>query len=460
MKNAILLIILLCVASYSSEQIVSHEVTDVIKDTVVVSEKNYLTPLVETIGTNLVIGGFSRYVLKLKFAYINQETILHNCDTGFVWDDDEFEINQIGHPYQGGLYYSAAKYFGHGYFVGTLYSMLGSLQWEYFMENEPPSINDLITTSLSGPMLGEILYRLSEKVLDDKSTGAERFFRESAALIINPVIGFNRLVSGASFSKCQTKRKTYVDTPVRLTFNAGGQLSRKADKTESTAPDIATGDIIVSLIYGDLYSVKRPFDFFMLDIGINTATPMSDIKVQGVLWNKELTYLLKKTLFNIYHNYDFVTSGIYKVGAASAGIGLSAIYPFGDNGWGLLYSLQINGIFMGGASTEYYFRDARDYNLGPGAGVKIVAGIGNDKYLHVKLKTDRYYIHTFSGADGNELIGVGTFEAGRSIWKGLGVSIAYNFFDRFGYYRKYNENLNDISEHSHEFKAYLTYSIK
>jgi hypothetical protein len=30
----------------------------------------------------------------------------NTTQTGFQWDDNEFEVNQFGHPYQGGLHFS------------------------------------------------------------------------------------------------------------------------------------------------------------------------------------------------------------------------------------------------------------------------------------------------------------------------------------------------------------------
>ncbi len=50
-----------------------------------------------------------------------------------------------------------------------------------------PAYNDIINTTVSGALFGKILYRLSSNILDDRSTGVKRFFREFVAAILTPV---------------------------------------------------------------------------------------------------------------------------------------------------------------------------------------------------------------------------------------------------------------------------------
>ncbi|MBU4308132.1 MAG: DUF3943 domain-containing protein, partial [Acidobacteria bacterium] len=47
---------------------------------------------------------------------------------------------------------------------------MGSLLWEYFGETTRPAYNDIINTTFSGALFGEILYRLSSNILDDRTT--------------------------------------------------------------------------------------------------------------------------------------------------------------------------------------------------------------------------------------------------------------------------------------------------
>lgn len=425
-------------------------------------DKSYLAPCVEILGINGIMASHNRFVSKYNYAYIDLETVKHNFKTGFVWDDNRFVINQIGHPYQGSLYYSAAKYYGHDYRVGFFYTLFGSFQWELFMENELPAYNDIVTTSTGGPMLGEILYRLSEKVLDDNSHGVERVVRETAATLINPVLGLNRLINGEAFRISQSRRRTDVSAPLNLQINTGAQIKLKSDDSESDEPNIHAASTTFRLAYGDLYlrkKIKNPFDVFLLDVDLNYVEKISSVNILGVIWNKKLPLLNNRLMLNAYHNYDYLNSSIYEIGTTSFGIGLSAILPINDNGWSFYYLAQINAIMMGGASTEYYMEVNRDYNLGPGAGTKLIAAIVKRDFFRARLKLDRYWIHTISGAAGDEMIGLGTIELSKDIWKNLGVTFAFNFFDRFGFYHNKNTALDDINEHSTGYYGYVTYTI-
>ena len=68
------------------------------------------------------------------------------------------------------------------------YTFIGSLTWEFLCENNYPSINDFISTSIGGIALGEITHRLSYLVLDDSKRGLERAGREILAGLISPMV--------------------------------------------------------------------------------------------------------------------------------------------------------------------------------------------------------------------------------------------------------------------------------
>ena len=59
-----------------------------------------------------------------------------------------------------------------------------------------PSFNDTINTPVSGAFFGEILYRLSSNILDDRTTGKRRFFESWPLPAVDPSRAFGRLTSG------------------------------------------------------------------------------------------------------------------------------------------------------------------------------------------------------------------------------------------------------------------------
>ncbi|MBA2662576.1 MAG: DUF3943 domain-containing protein [Bradymonadaceae bacterium] len=157
---------------------------------------DYLLPAGMVLFSSAVFWGFARTVLDAEYSRIGTSSIQRNFTVGFEWDADGFPINQIGHPYQGSLYHTAARATGHDFWVAALYTFLGSLQWEMFMENELPSYNDLITTTFSGAAFGETLFRLGSELLDPSTSGSERVWRELGAGVIAPTMGLTRTLTG------------------------------------------------------------------------------------------------------------------------------------------------------------------------------------------------------------------------------------------------------------------------
>ena len=104
----------------------------------------------ETFGLNMLVWSFDRYIVKEDWAYINGHTIKSNFKKGPVWDTDQFTTNLFSHPYHGSLYFNAARSNGMNFWQSAPFAAGGSLMWEFFMENEPPSINDMLATTFVG----------------------------------------------------------------------------------------------------------------------------------------------------------------------------------------------------------------------------------------------------------------------------------------------------------------------
>ena len=89
-----------------------------------------------------------------------------NLRSSWVVDRDPFEINQLGHPYQGSVYFGLARSNGLSFWESLGFAFAGSAVWEIAGETTPPSRNDQISTSFGGSFLGESLYRMANLVLE------------------------------------------------------------------------------------------------------------------------------------------------------------------------------------------------------------------------------------------------------------------------------------------------------
>ena len=73
-------------------------------------KKHYVISAVELLAWNAVLHCFNRFVTPDKnYGHVDWSDINHNLRSRWVWDQDEFNINQIGHSYQGASYFTAAR---------------------------------------------------------------------------------------------------------------------------------------------------------------------------------------------------------------------------------------------------------------------------------------------------------------------------------------------------------------
>lgn len=159
-------------------------------------KKHFWRAAAETVGFNIGLWAFDRYVIDGHFAYISWNTIKENFKHGFEWDDDHLHTNMFDHPYNGSLFFNAGRSNGFNFWQSELFAIGGSAMWEMFMECEYPSTNDIIATPIGGAAIGEVLYRTSDLILDERSSGGERFGREAAAFLVNPMRGLTRILNG------------------------------------------------------------------------------------------------------------------------------------------------------------------------------------------------------------------------------------------------------------------------
>ena len=181
--------------------------------------------MAEVTAVNALVHCVDRFVFHYDFAKVNFRNILNNFKDGLMWDNDKFSTNLFAHPYHGSLYYNSARGNGLSFWQSAPYALGGSLMWEFIGEVEPPAINDVLATTMGGICFGEISHRISHLLLNDKSRGFRRFLREFGAAIINPMGGFNRIVTGKAWRVRNEyyKYHDYEALPIDFSISLGGR---------------------------------------------------------------------------------------------------------------------------------------------------------------------------------------------------------------------------------------------
>ncbi|MBS1518854.1 MAG: DUF3943 domain-containing protein [Bacteroidetes bacterium] len=416
-------------------------------------KSSLLLPMAEVAGLNIALSLFNNYVGDADYAKISFKSVRHNLDTGFVWDDDVFVVNQFGHPFHGSIYFNAARSNGYSYWESIPFAFGGSLMWEMFMETDPPQTNDIIQTTLGGTMMGEMTYRITSLILDESKTGTERIFREAISAIINPARGFNRLLRGDFFRK--TSKNVNDVFPVVSRLNAG-----YAGINPSSSVNFDKSHFMVEylLTYGKEVGKQKihPFEFFRVRAGFDAGkgdNPSTWISAYGLIYGKNILdrKKMESLVFGVFHDYDYYYNTIIKLGTQSLGIGLIYNTPETKK-FRMIGSLHNNFVALGAINSIYRKGPNRnyDYTIGNKTMLEFGASYSRLKFI---LEYRFYYLYTVNGFPGHSNFGVFNPKLLVDIYKGIGIGAEYLFYHRSGVF----EGVADYNKKISEQRLYLSY---
>lgn len=375
------------------------------------SQKRWIQAGMTAFGVNMGVWAFDRYIQRGHFAYINIHTVKENFKKGFIWDNDYMSTNMFLHPYHGSLYFNAGRSNGLNYWESSLLALGGSAMWELFMESEYPSTNDIIATPIGGMALGEVLFRTSDLVLDDRRTGVSRFGHELAGFLISPSRGLTRLINGDAWKKRPTSGKLFGIPDASVDISMGVRVLELETPIIDKGIGLAT---TINIEYGDRFESETniPYDYFSFKANINgqgSQPIISQMNIAGRIYSTELLDNSKDFLsLGIYQHYDFYDSDTisdvssrvpYKFSApASFGIGLIHKSKRFKH-WDFNSFLHINAIILGASQSDYYVVKDRNYNLGSGFSWQTGASISYKDIFSISANYEAYKIFTVKGYD-------------------------------------------------------------
>ena len=386
--------------------------------------RSYVIPAVEILAYLLLLNQFDRHYTEPTDLYrTNGDTFWqHFTDSKWVIDNDQFSVNQFLHPYSGSIYYGLARSAGLSFWESFLYSAAGSFLWEMGGENTPPSINDMIATSIGGTFLGEPLFRMANLLLETDE-GKPGFFRELGAALISPPTGFNRLVFGNRFD---TVFPSYQPATF-LRLQAGGTLTSSSQNVASSVTEHgAVGD--VTFTYGlpgkPEYRYARPFDYFDFHATAVTANTVESVNTRGLLVGK--TYSSGETsrgLWGLFGSYDYISPQVFRISTTALNTG--AVWQ----SW-LSHSIALQGTALAGAGYgaggSIQRSQDRDYHYGvtPQALLEFRLMFGDRVLFDITGR--EYYVSDLLGSEkGEENIIRGDASVTLRIFGPHGVALRY-----------------------------------
>lgn len=379
-------------------------------DSVTVLHKRPWRAASEVVGLNIGVWAFDRYALKGDYAYINWSTIKRNFKTGPLWDNDKFSSNLFAHPFHGSLYFNSARSNGLNFWQSMPYAIGGSLMWEFFMECEYPSTNDLLATSFGGMAIGEVTYRITDLLIDNRTTGINRVGREALAAIIAPTRFFNRLIAGDVWRHSRVSGKTIDPPPINFVASVGGRFLSQEDAYNDGGYGVTMS---FRLDYGDAFfeDEKDPYEWFQFRTILNFASNqpiIGTVNAVGVLrgWNvyAKNNHYINLGLFQHFDYYDSqITSKTAKIApyklAEAVAFGGGMIYQSPINRYGWQFSTEVfaNAVLLGASIADYYHVDERDYNLGSGFSDKLYLTANYQQRFSATFMFENYQLYTWKG---------------------------------------------------------------
>lgn len=359
-------------------------------------------PALQVLGINAFVWSIDKYVFRSDFAQISMGTWKDNIQKGWEWDNDRFGVNFVGHPYSGTLSFNAARSNGYNYFQSFGFSVAGSLMWEYFGENTRPSYNDIIYTPVNGALLGEMLYRLSSNILDDRTHGLERVSREVAAGLINPIRGLNRMIQGKAFRI--TNKEVYQKEPLNISLYGGLHYIN-----DGNAPSKMLN---FQFDYGNPFEkrTRKPFDFFKFRADLNFGVGrkvLDNVTGYGILFGKNSQMGKLAVLAGGFQYYDYWDNKTFELGTIGFGGGVFTKLPINKT-FDLYTNVHLAMVPFAGNSTQRGpdTTQVRDYNYGGGVEGKVESTINIGKFATASLVYYYYLIHTYVGVPGNNFISI------------------------------------------------------
>ena len=365
--------------------------------------------IAETLGINWVSSGFNEYVRNANFNQISPRSWWYNLDHGLTYDDNEFRTNQYSHPINGGMYFNSGRSNGFGFWSSSLFALGGAFYWECCGETHPMSYNDLVSTGIGGMAVGEEMYRLSSQLLNNQATGKGRVFREIGGLVLDPVRGLNRALSGR-FTGVHDNPSEPLDwrpPQVRFFVFTGARVIGEGESiTENTK---TYGFVGLNHSYGNVFDNERrkPFDHMVSDYQFSPGDKQfrTLLRIRGDLWSKALGGGDRpKYAFAIVQHFDYYKNKAYEFGQQAFGPSLFARYRL-SNSWGLGLRWDGMAAVLSAVNADYSFlaqvgdrERFREYDYGPGLGTGFELNLSHSRHQILSLMYRLHWINVKNGS--------------------------------------------------------------
>ena len=380
---------------------------------------------------------FNLWVRNDSTADVTKETWRRNLHGDWHFDEDNFFVNMLGHPYAGSIHYNGARSNGLSFWASAPFTFFHSAIWEYFGETTRPSINDFIDTGLGGIALGEMFHRVAQTIRNNEAGGGGRILRELVALPFDPMGSFNRLLDGEWTKKGPNPIE---HNPLGTVFRLGGGagiVRAPGSLLESIKDAEFTSVIVADLKYGDAYvdSLHKPFAAFnaRLSFAPNHGGLTQLVGTGRVTGTEIGRGDWHRHQIELNHRFEYLNNGALRFGAQTLELGLSSrVHLFGK--FWLRTLAAGDGIALAGIEGPGTGTGKRTYDFGPGVGGTFSVGIDHGGVPYLTARYQPAWIHTVNGANADHYTTFMSAELTLPLLFALDFTVQSSYYDRLSKY--------------------------
>src|ERR1035437_7274296 len=330
-------------------------------------------PIAEIVECNLCQNLLDDYLFRLPFNRVGFKSWSQNLKSGFPWnkgwwwDENRFGINFLYNPINGSTYYNIARTNGYHFWESIPFVVGGAYMWKIFGGTEKPERADLINSTTDGIFLGDIMYRVSSNILDDRTTGVERVGREFLAFLVDPTRGMNRIFHAQTWRI--THKEVFEKEPLSVSLSSG---IRFANNGVNFGSGPANPIFNARFDYGNPFDNRdwKPFDIFKFRAEFNFGVGrkiIDNLIGYGILNGTNRQYGNLEVLYGLFLNYDYWDNKVFELGTSAITAGIMTRWNLSDKS-NLYTKLHLGFVPLAGNSallspdTSQY----RDYDFGTG----------------------------------------------------------------------------------------------
>ena len=393
--------------------------------------QSYVLPVIEIVAMDAAINLAGRLLVDPAVFEVTPDSIRRNLRGPWVVDDDPFQINQFGHPYQGAMYHGIARSNGLGYWPSVVYTLAGSAFWEIAGETTRPSFNDQIASGVAGSFLGESLFRVSRLLLD-RGDGKPGAWRKLGAVLASPPAGINQALVGTPAGSPGPAAVPFSD--IRVQFGTTSVVDGRFQSQSSLK--LTQLHLALSIDHGypgnASYRHERPFDYFRIE-GNVSSEGLEQVSTRGLIAGTDYGGGRLAGIWGLYGTYDYFTPDAFRLSTTAFSLGTTLQASVSES-----LMVQSSGLLGGGYAAVRTLgqSDGREYHYGvaPQALVNLRLLAGRRAALDVTAR--EYFITALGGFDTGQrdLIFVGDASLAMRVHGRHALSLTYQLAGRSSNY--------------------------